>query len=179
MKPSNDHQLIFEEIEKFRKGLSTLATTEIVSEIFAIVVILPGAYLFRNETILLPIGFLLTVLAAVYQLLYIVKNRIRKGTIPSKEDKLPYLKYWLERYENTWKLARNFLWWGFLPFAPGFILVVIGLYQIVPDNVMRIMPFMLTVGAGSYWWYRYYLGKKYLAGIDKINHLISELESKE
>ena len=147
----NDLEAMILETEKFKKTLFRSNWIEISAGILVIIAFLIFAYKFRSLTIFLPIGSVLTVAGAVYIIIYILKNRMRKGNIPSKEDKLQYFKYWVGWYENTLKLGRNIFWWYLLPFAPGFIFVIIGFIKIKPDKIMLlftivVIPAIIMVG---------------------------------
>jgi len=179
---TNDEEAMFQDTYKFRKTLSKSNIVEISAGIFVIIVFLLYAYLFKDKPVLLPIGSVLTAGGGLYIILYIIRNSMRKGEIPPKDEKLDYFKYWIEWYENTNKLLRSVFWWYLLPIIPGFIAFTIGMAQSVPGKsllmLLILVPTALIGGGGVYWLNRYYASKKLQIRIDKLREWISALESK-
>jgi len=181
--PNNEETLMFQDTEKFKKTLFISNMVEISAGILLIIIFLYYTYLFRNKPILLPIGSVLAAAGGLYIILYIIRNSIRKGETPSKEEPLDYFKYWIGWYENTHKLTRSIFWWYLLPIIPSFIAFTIGVMQINPEKSIPILIISvsaaLIVGGGVYWRNRYYASKKLQIRIDKLHKWISELESKK
>ena len=141
--PNNDQEAIIQKIEKFKKHLDRTNMTELIADITLIAGALFGAYFLKDATPSLPIGYILLVLGAIYQFWFIFKYKLRRGTIPPKEDRLQYLSYWLKWYENTYDLARSTFWWMFLPIIPGLALTVFGFYQIIPENIFLLLSMIM------------------------------------
>ena len=98
--PNNSQEAIIKEIEKFKKRLFWSNIVEIQAGIIVIIVFSVFAFKFRNGIIFLPIGSLLIAAGVVFVILYIIKNRMRKGIMPSKEDKIEYLSNDLEELKD-------------------------------------------------------------------------------
>jgi len=173
---------MFKDIDKFDNRLSMSNALEISAGIFVIIVFLFYAYLFKSKPVLLPLGSVLIAGGGLYIIVYILRNRMRKGEIPSKDEKLEYFKYWIHWYENTYKLGRNIFWWYLLPLIPGFIAFTIGMAQLSHGRSLQTLTKVgsaaLILGGGVFWLNRYYASKKLQRRIDKLNELISVLESK-
>lgn len=175
--PNIDQEAAIRETVKFKRTLLISNILEISAGIVVIVWVLIRVYnRFNNMSIFFLAGSVLIATAAVYIILYVIKNRIIKGNIPSKDDGLLYFKYWLGWYENTLKLAKNIFWWYLLPILPGIIMYMIGGIQIDPEKSIGWVTIFTILCAVIYWSNRYYYGNKLKTKIDRMNHLISELE---
>ena len=179
---NNDEAAMFKDIDKFNKRLSMSNALEISAAIFVIVVFLFYAFIFESEPVLLPLGSVLIAGGSLFIIIYILRNGMRKGKSPSEDDKLDYFKYWIHWYENTYKLVRSIFWWYLLPLIPGFIAFTIGMAQSIHGKFLQTslkLGFLaLITGGFVYWLNRYYASKKLQRRIDKLNELISVLESK-
>ena len=114
-KTTNNEVAMFEDTDKFKKSLSKSNLIEISAGIFVIIIFIIYAYLFRDKPILISIGSLLIAAGGLCIILFIIRNRIIKGEIPSREDQVDYFKFWIGWYENTHKLSRRVFWWYLLP----------------------------------------------------------------
>ena len=70
-----------------------------------------------------------------------------------------------------------------MPLLPGFIVMAIGFYIREPEKIIKFITFLVTpaiiVFGSVYWFHKYWVAKKYQPKIDRINSLITELESNQ